>query len=175
MMQLTRESVLALGPCREWREGGIDRYLAGRESALLAEVLLDEDRNRISDADQRWLAAHLLIDRALAYCWMDVIVERAIRRMLGHSGCPEWEEWAARWLSGEDRTARAARAAEAAARAAEAEAAAWTARAAEAWAWAWAAEAAAEGAAEAARATRAAEHRQQMEDALALLDGRCDR
>ena len=65
----------------------------------------------------------------------------------------QWNEWADKWLSGEDRSARAARAAEAAwaARAAAraAEAARAAARAAEA---AWAARAAAEAAAEAAEA-----------------------
>ena len=40
--------------------------------------------------------------------WLNQMVERAIRRSLGKSGCPEWETWAARWLSGEDRTAEAA-------------------------------------------------------------------
>jgi hypothetical protein len=58
-----------------------------------------------------------------------------------------WDRWAERWLSGEDRSASAARAAEAAALAAEAAAeaawAAWAAWAAEAAEAAWAAEAAA--------------------------------
>ena len=50
--------------------------------------------------------------------WLNQLVERAIRRMLGHSGCPEWEDWASKWLSGEYRSAEAARAAAQAARAA---------------------------------------------------------
>ena len=32
--------------------------------------------------------------------WLNRMVERAIRRSLGRSGCPEWETWAAKWLSG---------------------------------------------------------------------------
>ena len=44
--------------------------------------------------------------------WLNQMVERAIRRSLGKSGCPEWETWAAKWLSGEDQTAWAARIAE---------------------------------------------------------------
>lgn len=38
-------------------------------------------------------------------------VERGIRAVLGKSGCPEWEVWAERWMSGEDRMVAAARAA----------------------------------------------------------------
>jgi hypothetical protein len=79
--------------------------------------------------------------------WLNQTVERAIRRSLGKSGCPEWERWAAKWLSGEDRTAEAAEAAAweagAAADAARAAvAASWVARAADAAGAAWAARAA---------------------------------
>jgi hypothetical protein len=45
---------------------------------------------------------------------LDLAIERAIRRALGKSGSPEWEEWAQRWLDGVDRSADAAAAARAA-------------------------------------------------------------
>lgn len=59
------------------------------------------------------------------YRALSAIVERAIRRVLGRSGCPAWEAWAQRWLSREDRSEAAATAAwaEAAAEAAGAGAA----------------------------------------------------
>ena len=88
--------------------------------------------------------------------WLNRMVERAIRRSLGKSGCPEWETWAAKWLSGEDRTAWAAAAAAAAAWAVEA-AAATAAAAAAAAAAAWAEEAAAAAWAAAAAAAWAVE------------------
>jgi hypothetical protein len=99
--------------------------------------------------------------------WLDVLVTRAVRSHALRCGVPTVEEWAARWLSGEDRTARAAAAAAwAAAEATWAEAAAWAARAARAaeatWA-AWAAEAA-----EAAAA--AAERERQVRDLLGILE-----
>ena len=150
---LTIASVLALGPCAEYREGGGARlrelYPSGQ--AELADVLRDE---RINIEDRVWLGCNALpwdVLRPRVEVW----VERAIRRYLGKSGCPEWEAWAERWLSGEDRSDMAA------ARAAEAEAAAWAAaaaRAADAAVPAVAADAAAawERAARAAPAARAA-------------------
>ena len=78
------------------------------------------------------LGSGLLPDPQLQQ-WLNQMVERAIRRSLGKSGCPEWETWAAKWLSGEDRTAEAAEAVARAARAASeaaAEAAEAVARAA---------------------------------------------
>ena len=61
------------------------------------------------------------------------LVEAAIRIAMTRCTCPDWVGWAEKWLSGEDRSARAA----------------WAARAA-AWAAAWAARAAAMAAARAA-------------------------
>jgi hypothetical protein len=60
MRDLTAAYVLSLGPCQDWREGGIDRYLAGRTSVPVREVLLDERRELISTADRRWLALSAL-------------------------------------------------------------------------------------------------------------------
>jgi len=76
---------------------------------------------------------------------VEAIVQRAIRRVLGHSGCPEWEEWAEKWLSGEDRTSAAYSAA------------------------AYAAYSAAAYAADSA-AARAAERQQQLADIVAALE-----
>ena len=182
-IRLTRESVLALGPCRDWREGGIDQYLAGRESVPLDEVLFDVDRRRISEAEQRWLAVRLLFGRSGSLTrWLEGTAERALRRLRGRSGRPEWEEWGARWLSGEDRSKEAAARVEreaAEAEAEEVEAAAMVAReaaeevdakAAETWdAWAWASRT--DAARAAGLAEVAEEHRLQMQDAIRLLGG----
>jgi hypothetical protein len=84
------------------------------------------------------------------------LVEAAIRIAMTRCTCPDWVGWAEKWLSGEDRSARAAWAARAAAWAAAWAAARAAAEAAEATAEA--AEAAAMAAARAAEAaTRAAE------------------
>ena len=74
---------------------------------------------------------------------LERIVERAIRRVRGRSGVPEWEQWAEAWLSG-DRSAYAA-AAYAARFAADA-----------AWSAAYAARSAADAARSAAYAARSA-------------------
>jgi len=92
---------------------------------------------------------------------IEVIVTSAIVEHALDCGVEAVEKWAARWLSGEDRSAWAARAAAAAAAAVEAaRAAAWAARAAaeaaEAAEAAWAARAAARAARAAAAAVEAA-------------------
>jgi hypothetical protein len=107
---------------------------------------------------------------------VDRIVERAI--LVAHHSmvdndveCPEWESWAYGWVTGEDRTADAARAAVgsvvgSAARAAAADAA-WAA----AWSAAWAADAVVGSAARAAAADAAwaAELYMQAEDIRAEI------
>jgi len=40
--------------------------------------------------------------------WLEIMCERAIRRVLGKSGIPTWEIWAEQWISGTDRSAGAA-------------------------------------------------------------------
>jgi hypothetical protein len=79
----------------------------------------------------------------------------AVQRVMPTSQCQSWHEWAHSWLSGTDRSAKAAEEARAAAWAAEAEAEAEAAARAAARAAAWAAEAA-WAARAAARAARAA-------------------
>lgn len=175
-MHLTREYVLGLRPCLYWRQGGIDRYLDGRESVTAREVLTDES-GKIERCDQRWLAARLLIDRCGAgelQEWLAEIVERAIRRSLGRSGVPAWEAWAEGWIEGEDRSSVAALAARRAATV-EAKAARAAAQAAAASA-ALAAVDAMKAVVDAGRASLAdgdwnVEHRTQMEDALRRLEG----
>ena len=104
-MKLTTESVLALGPCAEYRENGgarlLELYPSG--AAELADVLRDE---RIPIADRVWLGCKTL-PWATLKPRVEVWVERAIRLSLGKSGSPAWEQWAARWLSGEDRSVSA--------------------------------------------------------------------
>jgi len=80
--------------------------------------------------------------------WLERVVTRAVTTHALHCGVPAVEQWAMRWLSGENRTARAAE---------------------EAWwaAWGGGAEEAARGAREAARA---AEYGLQVADLLAVLD-----
>ena len=140
-LYLTAASVRALGAC--WTDAQLRAYLHGRKRVAIRTVLLDENRYLISENDQRWLAARMLLDRGgakLLSRWLDPLVEAAIHRGQAEVGdnCPVWTAWAERWLSGEDRS----------------EAAAWAARAARA-------------AAEAA----AVPHREQMEAALRLMEG----
>ena len=113
---------------------------------------------------------------------LDLAIERAIRRNLGKSGCPEWEKWAEKWLDGTDRSRAATHAAyadaaadTADARAADTAYAAYAAaRAADTADAAYAARAAAR-AADAACAARAAAYAAEFEqiitDFVAIAEG----
>jgi hypothetical protein len=114
---------------------------------------------------------------------VEAIVRRAVESHAVGCGIPEVEEWAQRWLSGEDRTTEAAWAAQevswASARAAAQQtwAPTWAARAAaqQTWAPTWAARAAAWAAyaavLEAAEAAHAAERDRQIKDIRAAVMG----
>ena len=118
MKTVTVEWVMSHGPCGVYPES-IVRELIGEGVSRVDAMRLD-----LPPKDLVWVATRprfLSPDERRA--WLDLVVERAIRRMLGRSGSPAWEAWAAAWLSGEDRTASAAAVACAAARAAEARAA----------------------------------------------------
>ena len=144
------------------------RYGAGWSLAL-REVLEDD---RIPAVDRAWVATRReVLSEEQTAAWLDIVVTRVVRKHALRCGVPAVEEWAARWLSGENRSLDAARAVVAAA----AWSAAWSAAAAATWsaawsaadgAWSWAADAAAWSAAWSARA---AEREQQCADLLGIL------
>lgn len=140
--------ILKHNPCDDYPEARL-RKLIG-EGLTLQQVA----RKRIPVEDKIWVFTRVLSDD-VKQKWLDVIVERAIRRVLGKSGSDKWEAWANKWLSGEDRSEVAAWAAAEAASAAAVAAA---------WAAAWAARAAAR-----AVAGDAAEQEQQVKDLMNIL------
>lgn len=142
-----------IGRKKDYVENVSDKPYSAEKSLLLNLMKQDEHLAVVAVLDSGLLPEPQLRQ------WLNNLAERAIRRVLGGSGCSEWEVWASRWLSGEDRSKEAALAA---AEAAEAEAT----RASEAVWELWyanqlssedrSAEAAEKEAAEAAEAARAA-------------------
>lgn len=107
----TVDDVVRAGACYE--RDKILALWAGRE-ALSAREISELD---IPPGDIVWALDNLWPEaRPKA---LEKIVTRAITNNLGKSGVPAWEGWAARWLSGEDRSKESA---EEAAESAEAEA-----------------------------------------------------
>lgn len=169
---LTIESVSALNPCHSAEK--IKAWYPDRTRVRLFTVLRDD---RITRADRVWLAVRVL-PRPVVQRWLEVVIDRAVRRSVGRSGRPAWEAWAARWLSGADRTraavgaSEASRASLAACWAAEA---AWLSGAARTRAAALAAAAEAARVADAAvtvgaaEAARAAERDQQIADLFEII------
>lgn len=157
MQTWTVDEMLAHHPCATYDRARLTNLWAGRERLSVLDIL-DLD---IPAADRVWAALQAGPHVAPA---VERIVTRAVSTHALHCGVPEVEAWAARWLSGEDRTAAAAAAA-AAVEAVESAswAASWAARAARA---SWAA-------ARAARAARAveeaAEYSHQIDDIRAAV------
>jgi hypothetical protein len=176
MQTWTVSEMLENKPCEDYPRERLVELWAGRERLSVLDIL-DLD---IPAADRVWAALQAGPHVPVA---VEAIVRRAVEAHALHCGIAEVEAWAARWLSGEDRSeaaAWAARAVLAAGAAAEAWVEAWTgaaARAAEPAAWAVkatahavavevavAAQWAAESAVEEAAAAVAAEEGRQIED-----------
>ena len=128
-IMITVEMILKHNPCDDYPEARL-RKLIGN-GLTLQQV----SRKRIPTDDKVWVFTRDgVLSDDVKQKWLDVIVERSIRRSLGKSGSDKWEAWANKWLSGEDRSVAAAGAAAGAA----ASDSAWSA-ARSAWAGAWAA------------------------------------
>jgi hypothetical protein len=184
MKTITLKEIISWHPCDRYTENdnALLLRLAGSETEWpLIDILRRSD---IPAADRVWIATRdgVLTDAQRA-AWLDVVVTRAVTN---HALGTVVNGWARRWLSGEDRSAAAALAAEEsvlweaagfAARAAALSAALSAGRIATA---AWAARALAAAAAEAAAAeawvakaaARAAEREQQVADLIAVLENK---
>jgi hypothetical protein len=183
MRKVTVDDVLAFNPCPDYPRERLAELWGGREAITCREYAeLD-----CPATDRLWGMVRFWPEAVPD--WLDVIVERAIRRSLGKSGCPKWEDWAEKWLSGKERSSSSAADARAAAWAAgdaawaagatwaagDAADAAWAAaavgrRAAERAAAAARAAARAAGAAWAAGATWADEEKHQLSDFVSIAE-----
>jgi hypothetical protein len=145
------------------------RALWGKNRKLsLAQILVLD----IPAADRMWVVWR---PESLTPQQRQTVIERIVTRAVRMYALPalSTQQWATRWLTGEDRTREAAWAAEASWAAAEA-AASWAAGvAAEAWVAAAgpAARAAARAEAAAAWAAAGAEYDRQIQDVLDVLNG----
>lgn len=136
----TIDDALSHGPCSDYTRNRLIELWAGREF-LTALDICDLD---IQPADRCWALARIMTPEQCT-AWCERFFSRVVKTHALHCGIEAVEQWAARWLSGEDRTTAEAREA-----ACEAARAAWV----ETWT---AAEAAREAVARAAgAATRAA-------------------
>jgi hypothetical protein len=180
-MKITREQLLSWDPCcrkegERYSDENLDKLFGGREALTPQDVA----QLGIPPADFVWVWTRPgALPDDVRQRWIDRVVRRAVEAHALKCGIPEVEEWAERWISGEDRSrsasrsaaeaVRAARAAERAALAAKgATWATWCAAlAAGAAAWAEEAAWAAWSAVEAAEA--AVEQQKQVEDLLHIL------
>lgn len=154
--KVTVDDVMSLNPC--YSCACIKELFDGRESLTCAEYAAID----IYEGDRLWGMIRLWPE--VVPSWLDIIVERAIRRSLGKSGSVKWEKWAENWLNGSDRSCSAAYAAHVTTDADAAVDAAYTA----AYTYAYAATYAAAY----AYAYAAAEKQQQLEDFVKLVEER---
>jgi len=104
---MTKNEILALGPCHDYTEKRLEELARGRESVSLPEILRMEE---IPLHHRVWLLSHSEVWANPKNChvWMKQFVTRAITNNALHCGVPEYERWAENWLDGSDRTAASA-------------------------------------------------------------------
>jgi len=172
MTTYTIAAVQSMRPCQPtYTTSYLTDLFAGRETVTILDVF----DAPIPDADKVWFAVQPgVITKMQIDEFLERTVTRAVTNHALHCGVPEVEEWAKKWLSGEDRSARAAyaaaRAAYAAAYAAARAADVADAAADAAYAAARAADAAADAAARAADVADAAARAADVADAAARAD-----
>jgi len=94
-MKITRELL------RQWDDCYTDEKIAKLVPVAGLDPVQVADMEAVPVDDRIWV---LLRRKVLGDSLPSVvakIVERAIRRVLGNSGVPEWEIWALAWLAGE--------------------------------------------------------------------------
>jgi hypothetical protein len=180
MKTLTPQQIVDLKPCRGYNLQQVTELFDNKKSLTYLEIL---DTDKIPLEDIIWVFCQFtMLDDDIRNQWLEVIVTRAVTNHALHCGVDDVEKWAKNWLSGDNRTAVAARAAaEAAADAyATAEAAAYAAAEAAADAARYAANAAsnytaiyaahaASTDADTYNAIRETEYKQQVQDLKKLL------
>lgn len=106
MQTWTVDEMLAHGPCEEYLDGRLEHLWDGRERLSVLDIL----ELPIPKSDRVWASLQAgehvrpVVER---------IVRRAVEAHAAHCGVVEIEAWAAKWLSGEDRSAESARVARA--------------------------------------------------------------
>jgi len=180
MKSWTIPEMEAEDPCEYYTRERLEEIWAGRKRMTLLDINRHPD---IPDAHKIWANCR---DHEHREKWAEVFQTRCIKK---HAVGSVIDEWAQKWLSGEDRTVASARAAWGEAERAEAErakAAAAKARAARAAWWAelaalsewssawseWSSAASAAARAEATKAARATERKHQVQDMIEILTER---
>jgi len=111
----TVKQMLAEKPCEQYTEEALAKLWAGREKVTLLDII-DMD---IPDTDKLW-GSWRGLTKGQTDLVLDKVVTRAITNHALHCGVPSVEIWADNWLSGKDKSVRAAAWDAGAARAAEA-------------------------------------------------------
>lgn len=109
--RITVDQIMSWSPCLRYPRERVEELWMGRPILGLLDILsLD-----IPASDRIWVATRRgVLTREQRKAWLDRVVTRAVKTHALHCGVLAVESWAAKWLSGEDRSEAAARAAEAA-------------------------------------------------------------
>ena len=100
---ITVDDILGWNPCPRYTRKRLERLVG--DGVTLMEIL----RSHIETKNKIWIATRPgVLSSRTRERWLEIMCERAIRRVLGKSGIPEWEIWAEQWISGTDRSAGAA-------------------------------------------------------------------
>ena len=100
---ITVDDILGWNPCPRYTRKRLERLVG--DGVTLMEIL----RSHIETKNKIWIATRPgVLSSRTRERWLEIMCERAIRRVLGKSGIPTWEIWSEQWLTGKDRSAGAA-------------------------------------------------------------------
>jgi hypothetical protein len=106
MKSLTPQQIVDLNPCKGYDLKQVTELFDNRKSVTYLEIL---DTDKIPLVDIIWVFCQLtVLDDNIRDQWTEVIVTRAVTNYALHCGVDTVEKWAKNWLSGDDRTIKAA-------------------------------------------------------------------
>jgi hypothetical protein len=106
MKTLTPKQIVDLNPCRGYDLEQVTELFDNKESVTYLEIL---NTNKIPLEDIIWLFCQpTVLDDNIKNQWTEIIATRAVTNHALHCGVDTVERWAKNWLSGDDRTIKAA-------------------------------------------------------------------
>jgi hypothetical protein len=106
MKTLTPQQIIDLNPCRGYDLEQLEKLFGNKESVTYLEIL---NTDKIPLEDIIWVFCRpTVLDDDISNQWLEVIITRAVTNYALHCGIDDVEKWATNWLSGVDRTIKAA-------------------------------------------------------------------
>jgi hypothetical protein len=107
MKTLTPQQIVDLNPCEGYNLEQVTELFDNKKSVTYLEIL---NTDKIPLENIIWVFCQPgILNKDVSDQWTEIIITRAVKNHALHCGIEKVEQWATNWLSGVDRTAKAAR------------------------------------------------------------------